>query len=720
MTSTLPRPLLVLVALAAVLGGFVTSSPVASSAAIPYAEVQRIPGGSPAAIGVSVSQELFADGAAQAVILARSDAFPDSLAASGFAAAAGGPILFTNKSSLDAVTRDELQRVLTAGRIVYLLGGVNALSEQVENQVEALGYNASRFAGADRMQTAALLANALLFQSKGKVVMLARAFGSPDATQGWVDSVSCGGFAADRELPILLTDPSQATLNSRARAIIDGRGITTVHVCGGNAAVPDVQLQALRDAGVNVIRHAGADRARTAVAVAQRTWGISDSRGERFTLVPGFGDRFAYGVAASQLSARFDAPILLVDAQAPTACDASPSGPTLCYLAEGTGRGAGLFIVGGPNIISDEVASAAGAAIRLVKDTTAPAPAPEFTETLDVPEDDGTAVMLRWSESMDQSGVEYEIYYRDPATAWVVPADCVEGSPSEEPTDGETATAEPTPQPSRDPDYCEPRDPNAEPTAEPTPEPTDCTTPEPSESPTEEPSPSESPTTEPTEEPTTQPCPEPEPEPEMVADPLSPANGTRAPEGPFTDTVTTEDGQTVGEATLKLCEVVAEVDEEGNPTGARSAPCAGIGFEFIVVAVDAVGNTAVSQVVTVTPTDEVPPAPAVEPSAGAETSGQTRISWIPAAAADAAAYVLQRGDQIFTEDDITDDTKGCVSNAIIFFEEVEYAEIGRTTVPTTTFVDTTTTVGGEYCYRYAVIDTTGNVSGWSPALAFTR
>ena len=166
-------------------------------------------------------------------------------------------------------------------------------------------------------------------------------------------------------------------------------------MCGGPLAVPEAQVAELRGAGFAVERHAGADRTATAVAVATELWGATRRDGHDFLLVPGYGRRFGYGLVAAPLSAAMDAPILLVDRDAPTACGDDRGGATLCYLGEGPAGAASLVAVGGTGIMSDEVLVAAARAGDLPRDTTPP-PVPGGLTVTDRPEDDGTLLEIDW------------------------------------------------------------------------------------------------------------------------------------------------------------------------------------------------------------------------------------------------------------------------------------------------------------------------------------
>ena len=81
-----------------------------------------------------------APAAPRAVVLARADSFPDALAGTPLAAAKSAPLLLTGSASLDSRTMAEIQRVLTPGKTVFLLGGSVALSPSIANTLGAAGY----------------------------------------------------------------------------------------------------------------------------------------------------------------------------------------------------------------------------------------------------------------------------------------------------------------------------------------------------------------------------------------------------------------------------------------------------------------------------------------------------------------------------------------------------------------------------------------------------
>lgn len=123
------------------------------------AEITRLEGPERMATAIEVSQFAFGDGEASAVVLARQDGFADAQAGTPLALDEDAPVLLTTQDTLFATTATEIQRVLPAGGTVFLLGGEVALSAQVEADITALGFQAVRYGGVNRFETAAIIAS---------------------------------------------------------------------------------------------------------------------------------------------------------------------------------------------------------------------------------------------------------------------------------------------------------------------------------------------------------------------------------------------------------------------------------------------------------------------------------------------------------------------------------------------------------------------------------
>lgn len=214
-------------------------------------QTPRLAGADRIGTAVAVSNDSYpAAGSAQAVVLARADAFPDALAGTPLAKLKDGPLLLTDSTSLSPATQAELTRVLTPGKTVFVLGGPAAISAAVANQVAALGYTVTRIGGADRFETAVFIAQ----QGLGNPGTLLFATGLDFA-----DALSAGAAAAKIGGAVLLTNGAAQATATQAYVNLRGAGLTLFALGGpAAAAVPSAQ---------SII---GVDRFDTAVKVAQR------------------------------------------------------------------------------------------------------------------------------------------------------------------------------------------------------------------------------------------------------------------------------------------------------------------------------------------------------------------------------------------------------------------------------------------------------------------
>lgn len=299
-----------------------------STAADPVTAVQRLAGPARVDTAIRISQDDFADGAAQAVVLARSDEFPDALAAAPLATMVGGPLLLTPSTAVARITADEIRRVLPAGGTVYLAGGTAALSADVQTQLEDLGYAVVRVDGPTRYATAVEIAGTAV--EEPNLIVVANGNDFPDALIGGALAAAEGGVQ-------ILTDGPQ--LDSVGAAYLQAHPDAEVLAIGAVAA------QAIPGAAAI----AGADPFATSVAVAQQRYGAT----EGFALASGtnFPDALAGGAHAG----RRGIPLLL------SWPDVLPE--TLSsYLTTSGPRAA--YVYGGEDALSYQVEADAAAALN--------------------------------------------------------------------------------------------------------------------------------------------------------------------------------------------------------------------------------------------------------------------------------------------------------------------------------------------------------------------
>lgn len=298
--------------------------------------LRRIAGQDRIATAIALSQDGFAADAASAAVLARADGFADALAGVPLALAAQAPLLLTGPQGLDPAVAAELTRVLDDGAPVLLLGGAQALSAQVTDDVAALGLRPQRVGGSTRYETAALVA-AQLPAAPESVTVLASGSAFPDALAASVPAALAGW-------PVLLTEPGGLPDATLAR-LRDG-GYERVVIVGGEQAV-DPAVEARLRAISAVERVAGPTRYDTAAAINRRFGDDLD----RSSIALGSGRDFPDALAGAVHAAGRRSGLALTDLTLPPA--------TAALLIDR--RPVRLHGYGGPAALSDDVLASAHA-----------------------------------------------------------------------------------------------------------------------------------------------------------------------------------------------------------------------------------------------------------------------------------------------------------------------------------------------------------------------
>ncbi|MGQ0616919.1 MAG: DUF4394 domain-containing protein [Acidimicrobiia bacterium] len=270
---------------------------------------------------------------ATSVVLARSDAFPDALAGVPLAVAKDGPLLLTPSNALDPATKTEIDRLLTAGDTVYLLGGETALNAAVETSLEAAGYVVVRYGGADRYETAVRIAADGLGNPGTFLLATGRNF--PDALSG-------GAAAVKADAAILLTDDT--VLPAATNAYLLANPASARFALGGQAAAAAPSVTAL----------AGADRFETSRLVAEEFFPDAELSAAGFASGRAFPDGLSGGAHIG--SAVDPGPMLLTEVATLPETIAE-------YLEERNAEIGSGFLYGGTTAVQDSVLTAIQAAI---------------------------------------------------------------------------------------------------------------------------------------------------------------------------------------------------------------------------------------------------------------------------------------------------------------------------------------------------------------------
>lgn len=227
------------------------------------------------------------------VILARSDSYADSLAATPLAAAGKTPILVTAPGQLDprvlaAIKRQKVTRV-------GIVGGEQAISAGVAKTLSDTGIQVYRLAGVDRYETARQIAVGALAarRTPSTRVFVATGTNFPDALAAGAAAAKAGGV-------VLLSQGPR--LDAATKTFLTSSQTSGVVAVGGPAAT------AVRGAGVTAQAVNGTDRYDTAVRLANAyVPGATNA-------VVASGEAFADALAGGVLAGLRGAPLVLTPA----------------------------------------------------------------------------------------------------------------------------------------------------------------------------------------------------------------------------------------------------------------------------------------------------------------------------------------------------------------------------------------------------------------------
>lgn len=265
-------------------------------------------------------------GGSDVAVIATGEDFPDALCAGPLAKSLNAPVLLTEVNVLDSNVKAELKRL--GVKEVYIVGGVGAVSYNVQNQITSMGIKCTRLAGEDRFGTSVAVASKL---NSTKTVVVATGDDFPDA-------LSIAPWAAAKGVPILLTDKTQ--IPKEVSEYIANNGISNSYVIGGVGVVSDSVLRKLPGA----VRLAGEDRYGTNIDILKHL-------GNDFDLSKVYmatGEDFPDALSGSAIAAKYSAPIILV----------SPIGNSVSrsYADSNAGRFHEIYLLGGEAVVSDNMA----------------------------------------------------------------------------------------------------------------------------------------------------------------------------------------------------------------------------------------------------------------------------------------------------------------------------------------------------------------------------
>ncbi|EMQ1359270.1 cell wall-binding repeat-containing protein [Clostridioides difficile] len=156
----------------------------------------------------------------QAIIINTDKSLADGLSASGLAGASNSPILLTKQNSIPNSTLKRLDKF----KKIYLIGGTNSISKNVENILKNKKIKVIRIEGKDRIDTSYNVAKEISNLKKVDEVYFTNAY------QGEADSISISPVAVKHKNPVILTNGKNIPFK------VDG---VKTYAIGGTASIND-------------------------------------------------------------------------------------------------------------------------------------------------------------------------------------------------------------------------------------------------------------------------------------------------------------------------------------------------------------------------------------------------------------------------------------------------------------------------------------------------
>lgn len=225
----------------------------------------------------STDETAIKPGKADNVVLVGANSIVDGLVASPLAAKKEAPLLLTSKDKLDASVKAEIKRAMgltsstpiTNTKTIYIAGGENSVSKDVERELKDMGLKVTRLSGDDRYETSLEIADEIGLDDKAFVV----------GGTGLADAMSIAPVASHlnnkETTPIIVVDGKAKELTADQK---DFLGDADVDIIGGVNSVSKDMEKAIEDFTDNTpSRVKGDDRQGTNAEVIKKYFEKSNS-----------------------------------------------------------------------------------------------------------------------------------------------------------------------------------------------------------------------------------------------------------------------------------------------------------------------------------------------------------------------------------------------------------------------------------------------------------
>ena len=230
--------------------------------------------------------------------LANGFSFADPVAAGPLSYSARLPVLLTGSAGLGSPAATAIDRLDIAHVIV--VGGPTAISEETEDQVEAMGVTTTRLFGADRFETATAVADFALenLDFVNDHFVLAKGQDASDPRQGFADALAGAPLAGRSRSPILLTQQDVLPASTKNWIELHAPTLEDGHILGSEGAVSS----AVAEAATAAARSTGGEVVRVNKTSDEYTY-VPDGADDAPTIEYGTGDDFVIDGAPASFAA---------------------------------------------------------------------------------------------------------------------------------------------------------------------------------------------------------------------------------------------------------------------------------------------------------------------------------------------------------------------------------------------------------------------------------
>lgn len=223
-------------------------------------------------------------------VIASGEGFADALCAAPLAEQYKAPILLTGKETLSTESKEQLLKLKVEK--VFIIGGTGVISDNIKSEIEKMGIETTRIYGQDRFETSIKVAKNLKDVS-GVVVTNG---------YGFADALSIAPIAAQKGMPILLTDKDD--LPTVAKDFLVNKSFNENYILGGTGVV-GIKINSYLK---NPVRLEGSSRYETNAAVLNY---FTDKFNYDKVYVAS-GESYPDALSGSVLAASSNSPLVLV------------------------------------------------------------------------------------------------------------------------------------------------------------------------------------------------------------------------------------------------------------------------------------------------------------------------------------------------------------------------------------------------------------------------